>query len=288
MQISVSSYSFSQYTNHGKLSMKELIGKAKEMGFDGIEYTNILDWDGHTPEENAAILREEAERVGIPIIHYTIGADFLCAKGADYMAEQLFREVDICEILGAKALRHDVTTGFPKEKRAYLSYDQAIEIAAPAIRKVTEYAASKGISTSTENHGRFSQDAERVASLIGAVGHPNFGALVDIGNFVCADEDPLHAVGILAPMAKHVHAKDFHVKSGNAASPGEGFFRSRGGNYLMGCNVGHGDVPVYQCLGILKREGYDGYISVEYEGNEDTFRGVRISKDNIARYWAQA
>lgn len=54
---------------------------------------------------------------------------------------------------------------------------------------MTEYAEQKGVKTCIENHGFFAQDAERVEKLINAVGHPNFGALVDIGNFACADED---------------------------------------------------------------------------------------------------
>ena len=55
-----------------------------------------------------------------------------------------------------------------------------------------------------------------VEKLINAVAHPNFGALVDIGNFSCADEYNPASVGIMAPYAIHAHAKDFHIKSGKA------------------------------------------------------------------------
>jgi hypothetical protein len=41
-----------------------------------------------------------------------------------------------------------------------------------------------------ENHGFFCQDSERVEKLITQVGKENFGALVDIGNFLCVDESP--------------------------------------------------------------------------------------------------
>jgi hypothetical protein len=80
-----------------------------------------------------------------------------------------------------------------------------------------------------ENHGFFAQDSARVEKLLNAVNHPNFGWLVDMGNFVCADEEPYKAVGIAAPYAFHVHAKDFHIKSGMLPNPGQGWFRSRGG-----------------------------------------------------------
>ena len=139
-----------------------------------------------------------------------------------------------------------------------------------------------------ENHGFFCQDSERVEKLINGVAHPNFGWLVDMGNFLCADEPPATAVGRAMPYAFHVHAKDFHVQSGAGTDPGEGWFQSRGGNYLRGAVIGHGDVPVMQCLRIMKNAGYDGVLSIEFEGIEDPIRGMTISLANLRRYVAEA
>ena len=270
MQISVSSYSFTQ----AKKDPVELIALAKELGFTSIEYTGV-------ERETALRLREESERQNLPIICYTVWADFLKAASPDEEARRLFEQVDIAEILGAKKMRHDATSGFNAPQSAFNSFDQALPILAKGCRAVTEYAAAKGIATTVENHIFFCQDSLRVASLIGAVNHPNFGALVDIGNFLCADEDPAKATGNLAPMAKHVHVKDFHVKPGTCDNPGEGWFQSRAGNYLRGAIVGHGEVPVRQCLGILRRAGYDGHVSIEFEGMEDCLKALRIGRKNL-------
>jgi len=107
--------------------------------------------------------------------------------------------------------------------------------------------------------------------------------LMDIGNFLCADEPPSLAVGRLAPYAFHVHAKDFHLKPGVAPDPGEGWFQSRGGAYLRGAIIGHGDVPVGPCLRILKKHGYEGAVSIEFEGLEDPILGLRIGLANLRR-----
>ena len=40
--------------------------------------------------------------------------------------------------------------------------------------------------TMIENHGYFCQDSDRVERIITGVSHKNFGALIDIGNFLCA------------------------------------------------------------------------------------------------------
>ena len=59
---------------------------------------------------------------------------------------------------------------------------------------------------------------------------------------------------------------------------------SRGGNYLRGAIIGQGDVPVRQCINTLKRAGYDGVLSIEFEGMEDPLKGIRIGVDNLRRF----
>ena len=191
--------------------------------------------------------------------------------------------VDVAAAYGCLAMRHDATPGYMGENK-WRSFDTVLPILARAYREVTEYAETKGIKTCIENHGFFAQDPDRVEKLINAVDHDNFGALVDIGNFACADADHNYAVGLLTKYAVHAHAKDFHKKSGSLDAPGEGWFQSRGGNYLRGSIIGHGDVPVRQCVQTLKRNGYDGYLCIEFEGMEDALKGIRIGCDNLKRF----
>ncbi|MBQ6862781.1 MAG: sugar phosphate isomerase/epimerase [Clostridia bacterium] len=281
MKYSVSSYSYSQLRHSGAYTEPELIALAKEMGFDGIEFAEINTPDGKDKAEYAAELKAEADRVGIEIVCYSIGADFL--KNEDQV-EKLKKEVDIAAILGVKLMRHDATSGFKDGERGSKGFDQALPILADGYRAVTQYAKTKGIRTMVENHGFFCQDSERVEKLVNAVADDNFGVLIDLGNFLCADENPATAVGRLAPYAFHVHAKDFHVKNGNGVIPPDGFFRSRGGNALRGAIIGHGDVPVLQCLRILEAHGYDNYITVEFEGMEDAKKGVACGLKTLQHF----
>jgi len=277
MQISVSSYSFSKMNS----SPIERLRLAKELGFAAIEFTEV-------DIQTAKRLREESEKLDFPIICYTVGAEFLQAKSVEAEAQRLFGQVDIAQALGVHLMRHDASRGFQRFRSAHSSFAEALPLLAKGCRMVTEYAAEKSVITMVENHGFFCQDSERVAALVGAVSHPNFGALVDIGNFLCADEDPAAACGNVAALALHVHAKDFHVKSGSGRNPGRGWFQSRGGNYLRGAIIGHGNVPVRQCLDTLRRAGYDGYVSIEFEGMEDCEEGLRIGRENLERFIASA
>lgn len=283
MKIGVSSYSFSQLINSGRETQLSIIKIAKEMGFDGIEFTDLNTPDGMTEAEYAQQIREESEKLGLPVIIYTIGANFLDEKGLDAEVERVCRKVDIAKILGAKKLRHDAAWRIPEDKKKFTGFEQILPALIEGCKRVTEYAETQGIETMIENHGFLCQDSARNEKIITGVGNENFGALVDIGNFSCADEENNKAVGIMAPYAKHIHAKDFFIRKDNGFDPGRGFFRSRGGNYLRGTIIGQGDVPVLQCLRLIKESGYDGYVSVEFEGMEPCLDGIAAGKENIEK-----
>ena len=286
MKTCVSSYSFSEYMRRSGANQLDLIVLAKEMGFDAIEMTDLDAPDSMTKQEFAALLREESERLELPIVNYTIGADLLNAPDPDAEIERLCDQVDVAATLGAFGMRHDATGGYRNNFRRYKTFDSALPTLAEGCRRVTEYAAERGVATMVENHGQFCQESTRVEKLVGAVDHSNFGLLVDVGNFLCADEPSVSAVARVAAFARHVHVKDFHIKSGSEPDPGRGFFGTRGGNYLRGAILGHGNVPVFQCLRILRGQGYDGYVSIEFEGMEDNLPALEIGLENLKNYIA--
>ncbi|MBR6058397.1 MAG: hypothetical protein IKP58_09555, partial [Victivallales bacterium] len=66
------------------------------------------------------------------------------------------------------------------------------------------------------------------------------------------------------------------------------WFQSRAGNYLRGAIIGHGNVPVAQCVRNLIQKGYDGVLSIEFEGMEDVLTGIAIGQENLRRFVAMA
>lgn len=291
MKYSVSIYSFYSAIRAGELTPLECVTIAKDLGFDAVEAVDFVNFSGTLEERKAQAveLKEAADKCGLAISSLAVGADFLNGSDGDTDKEiQRVKEwVDISAILGAPRMRHDITSGYPRNSGNYKSYESLIPTLAKAVREVADYAATKGVRTMTENHGFFSQDSERVEKLYMAVDHPNFGLLCDLGNFLCADENPAEAVTRVAPYACYVHAKDFVVKSFYSDDPGEGSFRSRGGNFLRGTIIGHGNVPVKQCLHLLKAAGYDDTISIEFEGMESPVTAVRIGLANLKKYWSE-
>ena len=278
MKISVSSYSFQQYVGAGKLAHKDIIKQAHDMGFEAVEF---IDLPASSYEEQVAyahFLREEADKYGMTINAYTIGANLYheTPDGSAAEIERLKGQVDIAAILGASVMRHDACYSVGKTGTSR-SFGLMLPTIAENARAVTEYAATKGIRTCVENHGYVAQDSYRVEQLFNAVAHDNFGLLVDVGNFVCADEDNLTAVSRVAPYAIHVHAKDMY----KSTEPREGYGRTRAGNYFRGAIVGEGEVGVERCLRALSIAGYDGYCSIEFEGSEDCIYGIAKGFENL-------
>jgi sugar phosphate isomerase/epimerase len=283
MQIGVSSYSYSQ----SPLDIFEVIKEAKAMGFDVIEFAGFPHLPaGETALSFAPSVRAACDEAGINVANYTIWADFLNGSNGNLEVEieRVKDEVRVAQILGAPAMRHDSAWGWPKTKTGARGFDDALPILIKGCRAITEFGAELGIKTMVENHGFFCQDSDRVEKLVNGVNHPNFGLLLDMGNFLVVDEDPAKAVGRLMPYTFHVHAKDFHVKSGNEPSPGQGWFMSRSGNYLRGAVLGHGNVPILQVLRVMKNANYAGVLSIEFEGMEDPLRAIPIGLENLKRY----
>ena len=282
MKIGTSTYSFLRLMRNG-MTLEEVIHKTKEYGYDHIELGGLRPPDGMDIFEYAAHLRQCCADVGLNIGAYTVGADFLYggeSKDLDQESARLKKEVDVAVALGVDRLRHDVIPWSFQGPGSYRLVENAI---APLVRDLAEYAYTKGVQTMVENHGYFIQESDRMVSLIEKVDHPNFGACVDIGNFLCADDDPIYAVSQLAAYALHVHVKDFLWKDGAAPSPGSDWLITRGGHHIRGTILGHGVVPIPQCARILKNAHFSGGFSLEFEGPEESDHALKASYEYLCR-----
>lgn len=285
MKTGVSSYSYSKITGPGKMDYFDVIEKTAELGFDAIEFSN-LPVKGHSERiDMAKEIKRRCADAGLELANFATPADML--KGSegnlDTEVERVKQEVLVAKAMGVNKMRHDATFGYNSGDKNPRSFEFRLPQIAEGCRRITEFAAEEGIKTMVENHGRYSQDSDRIESLVNAVDHENFGILLDVGNFMCVDEDPVEAVGRLIPYAFHVHFKDFHVKDGSTFNPGPGWFYTRYGTYLRGAIIGHGDLPLSQCMNIIKQYGYDETLSIEFEGLEEPLYAIKTGLNNLRR-----
>lgn len=284
MKLGVSSYSLYQAMAAGNMNILEAIEWVAENGGEHIEIVPFgFDFEGNPGLEDQ--ICEKAAAMGIDISNYAIGANFITDSEEAYEAEiaRVISEVDRANRLGAKLMRHDVAS---RPDTSIVNFNEDLERIAVACQRIADHAKQYGIITSVENHGYYVQASDRVQALLHAVNRPNFKTTLDVGNFVCVDEDPVSAVKKNIQYASMVHIKDFYVRPAHR-NPGDGWFTSASGNFLRGAISGQGDLDLWEILRIVKQSGYDGYLSIEYEGMEECTKGTKIALDNVRRIWSE-
>lgn len=278
MRLGVSNYSFAKHIKATGCSMEQVCDLAKKIGFDCIDFTQDSVKGYDDPVARAKELKAYCDSIGLPIGAYTVGANLTAGEWTEAAQNEWIKtlkgHVDVAEAYGVTVMRHDVGFSIPEGK----TWEDSIPHVAPIIREVTRYAKEKGIRTCSENHGMVFQEPERMEAVFAAVGDDNYGWLVDIGNFYCADVDPLKAIPRAMPYVMHVHVKDFlYFDAQKTELMPEGLFYNRFGNGLRGTILGHGVVPVIEAIRILRSGGYDDGFTLEFEGAEDCLVAVEAS-----------
>lgn len=297
MKMGLSSYSLVSLINSGKMTILEAI---EWIGAHGGEHVEIVPFGFDLVNNQSLIddIREKAKEVGIDISNYAILANLVPETEEAYEKEiaRVMGEVDIANRLGVKLMRHDVSSFRRPLDTCTVSYfEKDFPRMVEACRRIADYAAQYGITTTVENHGFYVNGSDRVIRLIEAVDRPNFGMTLDVGNFLCVDEPSEVGVKKAVNYAKMVHLKDFYTRK-VSRMPGMGglfrcdsghWFKTYCGNLLRGAIIGQGDLDLWESLATIKESGYDGYISVEFEGLEDCIMGSEVGMGTGKLIWKE-
>lgn len=296
MKIGFSSYCFAEKMMSGAMPVTEVFDWVGTSGADHMELAVVgltndsseLEWNLDDDPDLVDTIAAAAAKSGVELSGMCIPASFLDSDTGDVpgQIERAKHHVELADRLGVRFFRHDVTKWGHKDEGI-----ADVETSFPALidgsKEVAQHAARYGITTSVENHGFFMNASERVRRLVYAVDEPNFKTTIDVGNFLCVDEDPLVAVRKNLPYASFVHFKDFYVRR-NVVNPGDGWLETIGGNYILGSIFGFGDMDTRGIVSAVVDSGYDGYISLEFEGLEDGFLGATQGLANIRSMFAVA
>lgn len=290
MKVGLSTYSLLNALKSGEMTVLDVV---QWIADNGGEHMEMVPY-GYSVEDNyelADAIREKAQSVGIALSNYSMPANFVQETESAFEEEvaRVKRHVDVVHRMGVKHIRHDVTAfTLPKEKTTIAWFEASLPLIVKGSRMIADYAAQLGITTTIENHGFSVQASDRVQRVLQAVDRPNFKTTLDIGNFMCVDENPIIGVMNNLPYASLIHFKDFYFRPYDEP-PGDGvWFTTTHGNFLRGAIVGHGDIPIRKIVKLIKQSGYDGYITVEFEGMEECKAASRIAMDNLRRLWQEA
>lgn len=282
VRVAVSTWSLERWRRENGRSLDDALRWLADEGVAGVEFAGLDEAAIDAPFRRAEQLKTLCDALRLSIAGYCVGGELLTRSDAERAAAvaTLKGHVDVAAALGAMRMRHDVTAG-PSDDRP-MSWAAVLDAVTPSVASVADHAMGKGVRTSVENHGFYLQTADRIEGLVRAVNHPNFAITLDMGNFLCLNQDPVAAVRQLARYASIVHAKDFHVRPKDRL-PGAGWFATPTTIGLRGAILGHGAIDVPAQLEILRDAKYDGWISLEFEGMEEPTMGVRLGLEYLRK-----
>jgi len=152
--------------------------------------------------------------------------------------------------------------------------ETAVKQAVKNIRTGCLLMGKSGVRLGLENHFGITSTAEDTLRILESVESPYVGVTFDPANFVVSKEDPVRAATKLAPYIIHTHLKDC-ICTGKGRWFGYEFVE-----------VGAGIVDYKNVLLNLKKGGYNGYLSLEYESADDIVRGTLIARRNLEAFLA--
>lgn len=299
MRIGISLYSINQEILEGRMTLESAIAWAASQGAECAELVpfsyKFEKEDGSIDHKTIQIAKKASRDAGIPLVNYSILADLCKTDKAEFEAEiaRVKKHVDIAAELELPRMRHDISAfRRPRGENGVMFFEELFPRMVEAATRISEHAATYGITTLLENHGFFANGCDRCERLVRAVNRDNYKMLLDTGNIVCVDEDPAVAAKRLAPLCEMIHLKDFYIRRRDPGDTTEfdcagSWFRSNHGRYLRGAIMGQGDMDMYEILGIIKRSGYNGDIAIEFEGFEEPKYATRVSLDNAKRIWKE-
>jgi sugar phosphate isomerase/epimerase len=268
-------YSYYRSVRSQGMDIPGFIQTAKDAGAEGVE---LLDFFYKDVQADHAAAERALEATGLPCPIFSVAQNFAKTDPAERSAQlaKIVFGVDEAVAFGAGVVRvfaGDIAEG--------ITYDQAFEWIVEGLSEASKYAAQKGKRLGLENHGKLAGRGDQVRTLIEAVrersGTDALGANPDTGNFLLVNQPSHEAIRQVAAYATMVHFKDFKPEP----TGHQGFaYEALDGSRFVGTAVGEGSVDLRKCIQALHEAGYNGWLSVEYEGEEDPMTAVPRSIAN--------
>ncbi len=255
--LSNETYSFRDLIGAGKLSLLTAAEFHKKLDIKGVSLNDLYfeSWE-KTYLNNILDSFKANDRVSTCLIM----EGNLATPKQDARKKQIednTRKLKAAGYLGAPVVRMNLG-GVGKGED---NLKQGVDRCVAAFKQMLPLAKELGVRITIENHGGVSGTVEGILAVINQTDPKWVGSLLDFGN------DPVRQKAEvfekLAPYAYHVHAKLENFKPDGEAT----------------------DSDYGTLLGILKKDKYQGAVSIEWEGKGDAVAGVKKSRDLILKHW---
>lgn len=255
IRLALATYSYWHFKTP-KVPIEYVIDEAARLDVQGVD---VLHRQMES-EDNAYLqkLKQHAFRAGVDLVALSIHQSFV-SPDAEERKKNVAHTIHCIELaarLGIPCMRlnsgrWNTTKSFDEYMKnrgieaALPGYteDDAFKWAIDATRECLDKAAGHGVHLALENHWGLTSTPEGLLRIHKAVNSPWLGVLMDTGNFL---ENPYEKLAAIAPHTTFVQVKTYY---------------GGGEWYTL-------DLDYPRIAGILKKVGYRGYVSIEFEGKE--------------------
>lgn len=273
-KLSLAQWSLNKAIREGGMDPFDFAKKAKELGFEGLEYVSGLykpfleehanGLEGMKAMSNKLIKTSKEASMENLLIMIDGEGDLGIQDKKKRLegVENHHKWVDMAKEIGCHSIRINL---FGEGKA-----EDQLDAAADSMGRIGDYAKDMGINILVENHGGLSSDPNWLVKVMKKANRANVGTLPDFGNFCiereggerwgapCINEYPdiYEAVKLMMPYAKAVSAK----------------------SYAFDDNGDETKIDYYKMLKVVMDGGYKGYIGVEFEGEGEEEKGILATK----------
>jgi sugar phosphate isomerase/epimerase len=255
-RFAVATYSFWQFRPE-RVEIETCFDAAAEMGFDGVEILHRQMRE----ESNGYLqrLKRQAFSLGLDLCGFSTHQGFLSPDKVERQKniDHTLHCIELAYRLGIPTMRVNTgrwgtitdfdelmkARGIEPRLEGYTDED-GFGWVIDSLEKCLPKAEECGVVLGLENHWGLGRTPEGVMRIVNAIKSPWLAVTLDTGNFL---EDPYDKLEQIAPRAILVQAKTYY-----------------GGGKWYSLDL---DYP--RIARMLRRHKYRGYISLEFEGNED-------------------
>jgi len=255
--IAVATYSFWRFKQGMKMPIETCIDEAARLGFEGVDLL-LMQFESEEPAYLNKLKRHALiNGVGLCCMSTHQGYVYPQPERRQENIDKTIHQIEIAYQLGVPIIR--LNTGRWGTTRSFddLMANRGIEPILPgyteedgfkwvidSIEKCLPKAQECGVILGLENHWGLARTPEGLLRIVNAINSPWLRVLLDTGNFL---EDPYDKLEMCAPQTVFMQAKTYY---------GGGLW------YTLDLD--------YDRIGrIMKKHNYKGYVSLEFEGNED-------------------
>jgi sugar phosphate isomerase/epimerase len=258
-KFAISQFSFASEFWTKKLDPLDFAAKSKELGITGLDYCSMFFADKAKDQQFLNELKKRAADNSSYNLRIMVDGEGVLGHLDESTrlkaVENHYKWMDAAATLGCPMIRVNVEgEGSPED---------VTKTAVDSLGRLIEYGRKQNIDVIVENHVGISCNAAWLANVMKQVNSPHCGTLADFGNFCinrtkpetqdiagymktkCTEEyDRYKGIEELMPYAKGVHIKS-HI------------FDAAGNDV---------ETDFYRMFKIIKKSGFSGWASVEYEG----------------------